>query len=109
MIHALARAASGRRSKWVVIAVWVGLLVAFSPASMTLSEVTTDETATADSLPEDSESARVAATLADRFKDGDSLLALIVYTRPGGFSAADRAIVVGDAAAVRRVEGVGRV
>ena len=64
MIRALARAASGRRSKWVVIAVWVGLLVAFSPASMTLSDVTTDETATADSLPEDSESARFGASRA---------------------------------------------
>src|SRR4051794_7821092 len=48
MIRALANAVSGRRSKWVVIAVWVGLLAAFAPASMTLSEVTTDETATAD-------------------------------------------------------------
>jgi len=109
MISALARAVSGRRSKWVVIAVWIGLLVAFSPASMTLSDVTTDETATADSLPEDSQSARLAQTLADRFPEGESLLSLIVYTRSGGLTGADRAKVLADAARARRVEGVGRV
>src|SRR5215208_1270306 len=109
MIRALARAVSGPRSKWVVIAVWIGLLVAFSPASMTLSEVTTDETATADSLPEGSESARLAKAVGDRFAEGESLLALVVYTRDGGLTAADRAVVLRDAAQVRRVEGVGRV
>jgi putative drug exporter of the RND superfamily len=109
MIRSLARAVSGRRSKWVVIAVWIGLLVAFTPASMTLSEVTTDETATADSLPEDSESARLAEEIGDRFPGGESLLALVVYTRAGGLSAADRATIQADAAQARRVEGVGRV
>ena len=109
MIRPLARAVSGRRSKWVVIAVWIGLLVAFAPASMTLSEVTTDETATADSLPEDSQSARLAETIGDRFPEGETLLALVVYSREGGLNAGDQAIVLRDAEEIRRVEGVGRV
>jgi RND superfamily putative drug exporter len=109
VIRSLASAVSGRRSKWVVIAVWVGLLVAFLPASMTLSDVTTDETATADSLPENSQAARLAKQIDDRFPGGESLLALIVYTRPGGLTPADRATIAADAAQARRVEGVGRV
>jgi RND superfamily putative drug exporter len=109
MIRPLARAVSGRRSKWVVIAVWIGLLVAFAPASMTLSEVTTDETATADSLPEDSQSARLAETIGDRFPEGESLLALVVYSREGRLGAADQAIVLRDAEEIRSIEGVGRV
>lgn len=109
MLRALARAASGRRSKWVVIAIWVGLLVALGPASMSLSEVTTDETATADSLPETSESARLAETLRDRFPEGNPLLALVVYSRAGGLTEADRSTIRDDAARARRVEGVGRL
>jgi RND superfamily putative drug exporter len=109
MIRPLARAVSGRRSKWVVIAIWIGLLVALAPASMTLSEVTTDETATADSLPEDSQSARLAETIGDRFPGGESLLALVVYSREGRLSPTDQAIVLRDAEEIRRVEGVGRV
>src|SRR4051812_33323974 len=109
MIGALAKVVSGRRSKWVVIAVWAAVLVALAPQGMTLSKVTTDETATAESLPSDSQSAEVAKTLRDRFPDGDPLLALAVYRRASGLTAADNAKIAADAAAIAKVEGVGRV
>jgi RND superfamily putative drug exporter len=109
MIRALANVVSGRRSKWVVIAVWVAILVALAPQGMTLSKVTTDETATAESLPSDSQSAEVAKTLRERFPDGDPLLALAVYRRATGLSAADNAKIAADAAAIAKVDGVGRV
>ena len=91
MIRALAKVVSGRRSKWVVIGVWVVLLAALAPKGMTLSEVTTDETATAESLPSDSQSHEVSETLQKRFPDGDPLLALAVYKRAGGLTPADHA------------------
>src|SRR3954465_1032103 len=109
MIRALAKVVSGRRSKWVVIAAWVVLLAALAPQGTTLSKVTTDETATAESLPSDSQSAEVAKTLRDRFPDGDPLLALAVYRRATGLTSADNAKIAADAEAIQKVEGVGRV
>jgi RND superfamily putative drug exporter len=109
MIEKLARVVTGRRSKWAVIAVWVAILAALAPQGMTLSKVTTDETATADSLPSDSQSAQVAATLRKRFPGGDTLLALAVYRRPGGLTPADRAKATADAGRVSKVAGVSGV
>src|SRR3954447_20374432 len=109
MIRALANVVSGRRSKWVVIAVWVAILAALAPQGMTLSKVTTDETATAESLPSDSQSAEVAKTLRDRFPDGDPLLAIAVYRRSTGLSDADNRKIGADAATIAKVDGVGRV
>src|SRR4051812_3400152 len=105
----LANVVSGRRSKWVVIGVWVVLLVALAPKGMTLSKVTTDETATAESLPSDSQSHEVSETLQKRFPDGDPLLAIGVYKRSGGLSQADKAKIGADAATIAKIEGVARV
>src|SRR6476619_5926031 len=105
MIRVLANVVSGRRSKWVVIGVWVALLVVFAPKGMTLSKVTTDETATAESLPSDSQSHAVSETLQKRFPDGDPLLALAVYRRSTGLTNADNAKIAADAAAIQKVEG----
>jgi RND superfamily putative drug exporter len=109
MIRALARVVTGRRSKWVVIAVWVAILAALAPQGMSLSKVTTDETATADSLPSDSQSAEVASTLRKRFPNGDPLLAIAVYRRAGGLTAGDRAKLMADAARVAQVDGVAQL
>ena len=105
MIGLLAKASSGPRSKWVVIAVWVGLLVVSLPAAMTIDEVTSDQTATADSLPNDSDAARVAEELRRTFADGETVLALSVYRRDGGLTAADRAKIAADAKAIQSVAG----
>jgi RND superfamily putative drug exporter len=109
VIRPLANVVSGRRSKWVVIGVWVALLVALAPQGMTLSKVTTDETATAESLPSDSQSHEVSATLQKRFPDGDPLLALAVYKRAGGLTAADKAKIAADTARIREIDGIPRV
>jgi RND superfamily putative drug exporter len=109
MIQALARMVTGRRSKWVVIAVWVAILAALAPRAMSLPKVTTDETATADSLPSDSQSAEVASTLRKRFPNGNPLLAIAVYRRAGGLTAGDRARLVADAARIARADGVAQL
>src|SRR3954462_578643 len=109
MIRGLAKVVSGRRSKWVVIGVWVVILAALAPQGMTLSKVTTDETATAESLPSDSQSHEVSETLQKRFPDGDPLLALAVYKREGGLTPADNAKIVADAARIRQLDGIPRV
>src|SRR3954463_7831819 len=97
MIRGLANVVSGRRSKWVVIAVWVAILAALAPQGMTLSKVTTDETATAESLPSDSQSAGGAKPLRERSPAGAPLLALAVYRRATGLTGADNAKIAADA------------
>lgn len=109
MIRLLANVVSGRRSKWVVIGVWVVLLAALAPSGMSLPKVTTDETATAESLPSDSQSHEVSETLQKRFPDGDPLLALAVYKRSGGLTEADKAKIGADAGQIRKLDGVARV
>jgi len=109
MIRLLANVVSGRRSKWVVIGVWVVLLAALAPSGMSLPDVTTDETATAESLPSDSQSHEVSETLQKRFPDGDPLLALAVYKRVGGLTDADKAKIGADAGAIAKLDGVARV
>src|SRR3954452_20632263 len=109
MIRVLANVVSGRRSKWVVIGAWVALVVVFAPQGMTLSKVTTDETATAESLPSDSQSHEVSETLQKRFPEGDALLALAVYKRAGGLTGADKAKIAADAAGIAKIEGIPRV
>src|SRR3954463_3081390 len=109
MIRGLANVGSGRRSKGGGVGGGIVVLAALAPQGMTLSKVTTDETATAESLPSDSQSAEVAKTLRDRFPDGDPLLALAVYRRATGLTSADKDKIAADAGAIQKVEGVGRV
>src|SRR5918999_3881936 len=96
----LASFVTGRRTKWVVIAVWIVAVFAFSPLASKLADVTNDETASF--LPEDAESTRVQEILKDRFAGGETAIGLIVYKRDGGLTPADRARIARDAARVDR-------
>jgi RND superfamily putative drug exporter len=107
MIDKLAGVVCGRRTKWVVIAVWVAVLAALLPSAMSLPDVTADETATADSLPADSQAAKVTRTIRERFPGGEQLLALAVYRRAGGLTDPDKARVLADAKRIADVKGVG--
>jgi putative drug exporter of the RND superfamily len=94
-MSALASFVSGRRTKWVVIALWVVGVLALSPLGAKLGDVTRDETASF--LPEDAESTQVQELLKDRFPGGETTLGLIVYKREGGLTDADRAKIARDA------------
>ncbi len=88
-----ARAVSGRRLKWVVLAVWLVLVAVLGPLGLKLPEVTNDEVV----LPGGSQSSQIAAVLRERFPGGDRQLVLVVYRRPGGLQEADRARILADA------------
>ena len=97
-MSALASFVSGRRTKWVVIALWVVAVVVLSPLGAKLADATSDETASF--LPAEAESTQVQALLRDRFPGGETTIGLIVYQRDGGLTGADRARIAKDAAAV---------
>ena len=98
-MSALASFVSGRRTKWVVIALWIVGVIALSPLAAKLGDATRDETASF--LPEDAQSTEVQKLLKDRFPGGETTIGLIVYKRDGGLTEADRAKIARDA---RRVD-----
>ena len=91
----LASFVSGRRTKWVVVLLWlIGALVMGSVGSK-LADVTTDETASF--LPDEAESTEVQALLKERFPGGETTIGLIVYKREGGLTEADQQKIAEDA------------
>src|SRR3954462_6365471 len=95
----LASFVTGRRTKWVVVALWVALAVAFAPLGSKLAEKTDNRTESF--LPKDAESTRVVRLLEKDFPGGQTITGLIVYHRPGGLTGADKAKRVGDARVAR--------
>jgi RND superfamily putative drug exporter len=86
-VRGLASIVAGRRGKWLVIAVWAVLLVAFAPLGGKLGDKTRDDTESF--LPSQAESTEVARLLSHDFRSGETATGLIVYRRPGGLRPQD--------------------
>jgi RND superfamily putative drug exporter len=97
-MSALASFVTGRRTKWVVIALWIVAVFAMSPLGAKLADATSDETQSF--LPDDAESTQVQQLLDERFAGGETALGLIVYKREGGLTDADKEKIAQDAQAV---------
>jgi len=95
---ALAHFVSGRRTKWLVIVLWIVAVGALAPLGAKLADVTRDETASF--LPAEAESTKVQELLKDRFAGGETSIGLIVYRRAGGLTETDRQKIAQDARAV---------
>jgi putative drug exporter of the RND superfamily len=94
-VSAVASFVSGRRTKWVVLVLWLIAAFAMGSVGSKLADVTTDETASF--LPEDAESTEVQELLKERFPGGETTIGLIVYKREGGLTEADRQRIAEDA------------
>ena len=97
-MNSLASFVTGRRTKWVVVVLWIVAVAALSPLGGKLADETQDDTASF--LPESAESTRVVETLDEQFDDGESTQGLIVYQRDGGLTEADKRKIAADAEAV---------
>ena len=93
---AIARLATGRRTKWVVIAAWVvAALVAF-PFQSKLQVLASDESGAFESR--NAESTRVADLIEQRFPGGGDTTTTVLYTRDGPFTPQDAERVAQDGA-----------
>jgi RND superfamily putative drug exporter len=92
----LAALPCGRRSKWVVLVVWLVLLVAAVPLAGRLTGAENNEATSW--LPGNAESTEVLDAQRAFFPT-DTAQAVVVYQRESGITAADRAEAVRDAAA----------
>ncbi len=96
---------SGRRGKWVVLALWIVILAV---AGSLAGKLTGAEKNDAQSwLPPQAQSTKVLA-LQSRFESPNVYSAVVVYDRPSGLTAADRAKAASDAAKFTTISGVVR-
>jgi RND superfamily putative drug exporter len=104
MSHNIAAWPGGRGKKWVVLVLWVLFTVVVAgPLSGKLTGVEKNETSAF--LPGNAESTQVMA-LQQRFGTAGTAAAVVVYERPSGITAADRAKAAADTRALARVTGV---
>jgi putative drug exporter of the RND superfamily len=101
----LARLPCGRRTKWLVLALWVAVLAVAGPLAGQLTSAEKNDAASW--LPARAESTQVLH-LAERFQPSDDIPAIVVYERQSGLTAADRATVASDAREFGDVVGVDR-
>jgi putative drug exporter of the RND superfamily len=93
----------GRRSKWVVLGLWIVLLVALGPLAGKLTGVENNQSSSW--LPGSAESTKVV-NLQGQFTSIQNVPAVVVYDRSGGITPADRAKATADAAAFAKVPDV---
>src|SRR3954466_12505552 len=95
----LASIVAGRRTKWVVLAVWILALLITMPIGQKLSDVTTDDTESF--LPASAESTEVVRKQDRDFQQGETDTAIVVYKRAGGLTPADKQKIASDAQLVQ--------
>ena len=94
-MRGLASIVAGRRTKWVVLVIWIIAAVVMSPLGSKLSDVTTDNTESF--LPSNAESTEVVRTLDHQFPAKETALALVVYQNKDGLTPANFAKIRSDA------------
>jgi len=102
-IGSFAHLVCGRWSKWIVLALWLGVLVIAGPLAGKLSSVEKNDNSAW--LPGGAESTQVA-DLSKRFQPDDIAPAVIVYERPAGITPADQAKATADVQAIQSIAGV---
>ncbi len=83
----IGRLPAGRRSKWLILGVWVVVVTIAFPLASHLSDAASSKSTV--EYPRGTDSTYVQSVM-DRFPDGQVSTALVVYVDPGGITAADR-------------------
>src|SRR5215467_12004936 len=85
---------SGRISKWITVALWLVVAVAVFPLASKLTSATNNEASAW--LPKSAEATAALQRADAAFPGSDHLVAVVVYARDAGLTAADRAKVADD-------------
>jgi RND superfamily putative drug exporter len=96
-------APAGRRTKWLLLVFWLAVVVLAGPLSGKLTGAEKNDTSSW--LPPKAESTQVL-NLRSEFISPNVYPAVVVYSRPSGVTAADRAKAAADAAKFAGVPGV---
>ena len=100
-MRGLAAIVAGRRTKWLILAVWLVAVFAVFSAKLPskLSDKTTDSTESF--LPSSAESTEVVRDLEHQFPQGQTDTGLVVYKNAAGLTAANQARIAADARAIQ--------
>jgi putative drug exporter of the RND superfamily len=100
-LRGLASIVAGRRTKWLILAVWLVAVFAVFSAKLPskLSDKTTDSTESF--LPSSAESTQVVRDLEHQFPQGQTDTGLVVYKNATGLTPADQARIAADARAIQ--------
>ena len=94
----LIRFITGRRTKWVVLAIWIAIAIVSLPLAGKLSSLQKNDQKS--SLPAGAQSAKILDAQA-HFPGAATLPALVVYHRSSGLTAQDKAVIAADAARIK--------
>jgi putative drug exporter of the RND superfamily len=101
--HAIVGIASGRKTKWAVLVFWIIIVAVAGPLSGKLTGAEKNDASAW--LPAKAESTQVL-DIQSRFESPNIFNAVVVYDRPSGLTAADRAKAQTDATRFAQVAGV---
>jgi RND superfamily putative drug exporter len=88
--------AAGRKAKWIVFAVWfIAIFIAAGPANLPGKFEDAESNEATSYLPGSAESTK-ALNATEELQDGELATAVIVYSREGGLTAADKRTIVAD-------------
>ncbi|MCX2926022.1 MMPL family transporter [Streptomyces sp. NEAU-W12] len=93
----------GRRAKWLVLALWLGVLFVAAPLAQKLTDAQDNDAASW--LPGSAESTQVLE-ISEDFRP-EQIPAIVVYARGSGLTAADRERITEDAAQLRQLSDHG--
>jgi putative drug exporter of the RND superfamily len=99
----LARFVAGRRTKWVVLGLWIVAAIVIAPLGGKVADVQDDSIDS--QLPPSAQSTEVFKLQKERFASGQTTTGLIVYERKGGLTDADKQRIFRDADAAKRALG----
>ena len=103
MLRSIARFASGRRTKWVVVGIWLLLAIVMQlPGKLT--DVTEDRISSF--LPDDSPAIIADKFIEERFPGGQTTSSVVAYHREGGLTDADEQTILSEAERIGGVDGV---
>jgi putative drug exporter of the RND superfamily len=102
-LRRLAYAPAGKRTKWLVLVFWLVIVALAGPLSWKLTGAEKNDSSAW--LPPKAESTQVL-NLRSQFVSPNVYTAVVVYDRPSGISAADKAKAAADAAKFTSVTGV---
>jgi RND superfamily putative drug exporter len=100
LINRIAQAVSGRRARWLLLVLWIVLAGVAGSFGSKLSSVENNQAQTW--LPGGAQSLRALNVATEHFGSADVSDAVIVYTRPGGLTAADKTAVREDVTSLSR-------
>ncbi len=103
MVRSLLTIPAGRRTKYLVVALWLGAIVVILGAQLPTKLSDAERNEATSFLPGDAESTHALKAI-ERLQGGEEARTVVVYRRPSGLTAADRRRIAADRRQLNRLD-----